>query len=138
MPRRARLQSVVSSVRSASRPPWMSASLHSQVRERGDESPATNMLTSSCSTAHPTSNAEQGRGAPERSRASRGPDVLEAQIADAGGGIRGFLRREGPGLNRAPGHERIGEERQLMAPREVEAVVIVAYVLDQRSEERET
>ena len=80
---------------------------------------------------------EVGRGRRVGFGPARRP-VLETQIADAGGRIRGLLRRKGAGLNRAPGHERIGEERQLMAPREVQVVVAVADVLDQRPDECET
>ena len=64
--------------------------------------------------------------------------MLEPEIADADGCIRRLSRRERAGLNRAPGRERIGEEGELVAPREAEGLVAVADVLDQPSNERET
>ena len=77
------------------------------------------------------------RGLREMFRPARRP-MLEPEIADANGCIRRLLRRERARLNRAPGRERIGEEGQLVAPREAEGVVAVADVRDQPSNQRQT
>jgi hypothetical protein len=63
-----------------------------------------------------------------RQREARAP-LLEAQIADGSGGVRRLLRRERPALDRAPCHERVGEECQLSTPRAARGVVTVMYVL---------